>query len=438
MPLKARQILGKFRIVRRLATGGFAEVYHAIDTIEGIPVALKVPRTQLVSSRTMEDFKKEVRLMASLDHPNILPIKTALHVDGHFLLVQPLGEESLEDRLQRRMAARRVVEYGRQMLEALAFAHRRRIIHCDLKPDNLILFPGDRLRLTDFGIARIAWRTMRASGSGTLGYQAPEQAFGRPSPRSDVFAAGLILVRMMTGALPEWPFEWPPAGLERARRRFHPDLIELARRAIEVDHHKRYQDAAQMLTAFQRVEPRALQPALARRKRITKTAGADWRTVRWKQFRRVFGRDLDAHHECGTCKGPVSEAMAFCPWCNRRRKRHEGAVRQAQRCPRCRRGLRTDWRFCPYCYGAAVGPHSTRHSSDPRYEKRCRNRSCERKEQLPFMRYCPWCRHKTTHEWRLADSPDRCPRCHWGVAAGFWEHCAWCGVGLPRRKTGRS
>lgn len=438
MPFKARQKLGKYRIVRRLATGGFADVYHAIDTIEGIPVALKVPRSQLVSSRTMEDFKKEVRLMASLDHPNILPIKSALHIDGHFLLVQPLGEESLEDRLERRIAPRRVVEYGRQMLEALAFAHGRRIIHCDVKPDNLILFPGDRLRLTDFGIARIAWRTMKASGSGTLGYQAPEQAFGRPSPRSDVFAAGLILARMMTGALPEWPFEWPFEGLERARRNFHPDLIELVRRSTEVDHHKRFQDAEQMLAAFQRLQPRALQASAPRRKRTTKAPSADWRTVRWKQFQRAFGKTLETRHECGTCKGPVSEAMAFCPWCKRKRKRHDGSVRPAQRCPRCRRGLRGDWRFCPHCYGAAVGPSATRRLADPRYELRCRNSACERKEQLPFMRYCPWCRHKATHAWRIEGSRDRCPRCQWGVAAGFWEHCPWCSLGLPARKTGRN
>lgn len=438
MPFKARQKLGKYRIVRRLAAGGFAEVYKAIDTVEGIPVALKVPHAHLVSPKALENFKREVRMMASLDHPNILPLKNAGHVDGHFLLVQPLGQESLEARLARRLAARRVIDYGRQMLEALAFAHQRRIIHCDLKPDNLILFSEDRLRLTDFGIAKVALRTLRASGSGTLGYLAPEQAFGRPSPRSDVFAAGLILVRMMTGSLPEWPFEWPYEGLERARRKFHPELIELVRRATEVDHKKRFLDGVQMLAAYQRLQPRALQPLTVRRRRIQKAPKADWRAIRWKQFRREFGRALDARHECGACKGPVSEPMAYCPWCRRQRKRHDGASRKAQRCPRCRRGVAADWRFCPSCYGGAIGPRAQRRIDDPRYERRCRNRSCARKEQLPFMRYCPWCRHKTTHPWAVEGSKDRCPRCRWGVALGFWEHCPWCGIGLPRSPNRRS
>jgi eukaryotic-like serine/threonine-protein kinase len=438
MPFKARQTLGKYRIVRRLASGGFAEVYKAIDTVEGISVALKIPHAHLVTPKSLEDFKREVRLMASLDHPNILPLKNAGHVEGHFLLVQPLGLESLEDRLARRVAARRVIDFGRQMLEALAFAHSRRIIHRDLKPDNLILFAGERLRLTDFGIARIAWRTLEASGSGTLGYLAPEQAFGRPSPRSDVFAAGLILARMMTGVLPTWPFAWPYEGLERARRKFHPDLIALVRRATEVDHKKRYVDAAQMLAAYQRLQPRALQPLAARRRSIQRAPAADWRTIRWKQFRREFGSALDARHECASCAGPVSEPMAFCPWCRQPRKRHEGTVRTTHRCPRCRRGQRADWRFCPYCYGAATGPLSPRSHEDPRYERRCRNPKCTRKEQLPFMRYCPWCRHKTTHPWLVEGSRDRCARCRWGVALGFWEHCPWCSVGLPRSSTRRS
>lgn len=200
---KARQSLGKYRIERRLAEGGFAVVYQALDQVEGIRVALKIPRQNMLTKGVLEDFRQEVRLAAKLDHPNILPLKNAEFIGEHFVVVFALGERTLADRLVSRLGLRSALDYSEQMLEAVAHAHRHRIIHCDVKPENLILFANNRLRLTDFGIAKLALRTVRASGSGTMGYMAPEQAMGKPSFRSDVFATGLIIYRMLSGHLPE-------------------------------------------------------------------------------------------------------------------------------------------------------------------------------------------------------------------------------------------
>jgi len=168
--LKARQLLGKYRIAGRLGEGGFATVYRAYDTIEGIPVALKIPHPRLVTKDVLESFRKEVRLTANLDHPNILPIKNAEFVGKQFVIAYPLGEGTLDQRLKRRLATRTALHYAEQMLEALAFAHRHRIIHCDIKPDNFILFPGGRVRLADFGIAKVARSTalLNAKGTGTI------------------------------------------------------------------------------------------------------------------------------------------------------------------------------------------------------------------------------------------------------------------------------
>lgn len=261
--LKAGQKLGKYRIEQKLAEGGFAIVYRALDTIEGIRVALKIPYTAVLDDGVLKDFRKEVRLTAKLDHPNILPLKDASIIDGKFVIVTPLGQESLGDRLRRRIALRTALDFSEQILSAVAYAHRQRIVHCDIKPDNVILFPGHRLRLTDFGIAKIALRTLRASGSGTVGYIAPEQAMGKPSLRSDVFSIGLIMYRMLAGQLPEWPFKWPPPGYTKLRRRVHPDMIDVIRRAVEVNSRKRYRDADQMLTAFRRAKPKTLRFAAA-------------------------------------------------------------------------------------------------------------------------------------------------------------------------------
>ncbi len=262
---KANQRLDKYRIERKIADGGFAAVYQALDTIEGVRVALKIPHPHQVTPHVLDLFRREVRLAATLDHPNILPLKNASFIDGHFVIVFALGERTLADRLRSRLSLETAFDYTEQMLEAVAYAHDHWIVHCDIKPENLILFPGNRLRLTDFGIARVVLRTVKASGSGTVGYIAPEQAVGRPSFQSDVFSLGLIIYRMLTGHLPEWPYRWPPLGIERLRRKGHPDLIQWLRKAIDPDPRKRFDDARQMLNAFQRLKPRALRFAQARR-----------------------------------------------------------------------------------------------------------------------------------------------------------------------------
>ena len=265
MVIRARQTLGKYRIRRRIGRGGFADVFEALDTIEGISVALKVPAARYVDPETLEDFRKEVRLTARLEHPNVLSIKNAEFIGEHFVIAYPLGMETLGDRLTKRLSLRRKLDYAEQLLRALAHAHSRHIVHCDVKPENLILFSGERLRLTDFGIAKVALKTVQASGTGSVGYMAPEQAMGRPSVRSDVFSTGLIIWRMLTGTLPQWPLKWPLPGHDRLRR-YPEELTKFLRKSLEVEPRKRFKDAEDMLQAFLRLKPKVLASA-ARKKR---------------------------------------------------------------------------------------------------------------------------------------------------------------------------
>ncbi len=262
--LKARQYIGKYRIEKRLALGGFAAVYRALDTIEGIRVALKVPHDEHVTEDALRTFRNEARLAAKLDHPNVLPIKDASIIDDRFVIASPLGEATLLERWQKRMTMQKRMELVRQMLAGVAHAHERKIIHCDIKPENFILFPGNRLRLADFGIARIARRTVHGSGSGTVGYMSPDQAMGRPSLRSDVFSLGLLVYRLMTGHLPEWPFEWPLEGHARLKRSTSGDFIVFLQKSIELNPRRRYADAAEMLAEFEFVADSALKPGRAK------------------------------------------------------------------------------------------------------------------------------------------------------------------------------
>jgi hypothetical protein len=321
------------------------------------------------------------------------------------------------------------------MLDGLAHAHEHRVMHCDLKPENFLLFEDGQVRLGDFGIARISWSTRAASidASGTLGYMAPEQAMGKPSFRSDVFSMGLVLYRLFSGELPEWPYAWPLPGLGRLRRRLPPAAVEVLRRALNVDERRRFKDAVRLRQAF----GAAVREDRPRSRRSTDPAvGEDrWRRQRERDFRRRFGNSLELRHRCSRCDGPLDESMQCCPWCGQERKVHRGPTRFTRRCRRCGRGMKADWRFCAWCHGPGYEPATTRRLGDKHYTARCGNPECERREQMPFMRYCPWCRRKVRRSWPLAGSREKCPRCHWGVAGGFWNHCPWCGHGLGGRRS---
>ena len=260
--------LGKYRIERRLGSGGFATVYRAMDTLLGVRVALKLPTPHLVSPDLLEEFRREARTTMRLEHRNILPIRDASFIDDHFVIVSPLGERTLSDRLQKRIGFEAAFDIITQLLEAVAYAHEQGVIHCDIKPENIILFEDNHIRLGDFGIAKAARNPINGSGTGTVGYMAPEQAMGKPSARSDVFSIGLTAYRMFAGSWPEYPFEWPPPKIVNLRRRCHPDLIAVIRKAIEPNPRRRYRDAAQMLRAWQKTRLKALR--FARRHRASR------------------------------------------------------------------------------------------------------------------------------------------------------------------------
>ncbi len=242
--LRARQKLGKYRILGRIASGPLAVVYKAADTIHKTRVALKIPKSD--DNVTHEDLLHEVQIATRLHHPNILSVKDASYIDNKFVIAMELGSECLADRIERRTSTANCLEIADQALAALAHAHERKIIHCDIKPENFILFPGNKLKLADFGFAKISLWTLKASGSGTIDYIAPEQAMGRPKFQSDVFSLGLVLYRLFSGKLPEWPYKWPMIGHERLTSRFGPEIAGLLRKAIELDPADRYRNAIEM------------------------------------------------------------------------------------------------------------------------------------------------------------------------------------------------
>lgn len=264
--LRGGSRLGKYRLERRIGRGGFATVYAAGDTLLGVKVALKIPSADLVSQELLDEFRREARLTMTLDHPHILPIRDATFIDGHFVIITPLAEKTLEDRLRKRIAFETAFNIIQQLLEAVAYAHEAGVIHCDIKPENILMFEDNHIRLADFGIAKVAQTTINGSGTGTVGFMSPEQAMGKPSARSDVFSIGLLAFRMFSGKWPEYPFEWPIPGAAQLRRRAHPDLIALIRKSIAINPRQRYRDASQMLRQWEKTRMKAIR--FARRHRV--------------------------------------------------------------------------------------------------------------------------------------------------------------------------
>ena len=421
--LRARQKIGKYRILGRIASGPLADVYRAQDTIQSIKVALKIPKADPYTGE--KEILHEVRVATKLRHPNILSVLNASYIDERFVIAMELGEESLANRIERRTSTASKLDLAGQGLAAIAHAHEHRIIHCDIKPENFILFPDNQLKLADFGFAKRCLRTLKASGSGTIDYIAPEQAMGRPKFQSDVFSMGLVLYRLFSGKLPEWPFEWPLAGHEKLKARVRPEVIEILRKAIQLDPAKRYRDAVQMKADFERIDSHARKQKRARAKKNGARRGSSWRQMQWREFKRQFGKQLDCRHQCRNCEGPVSESMQACPWCGFDNPTRGSETRMPAHCPRCERGVKNDWDYCPWCYGPGFVEETTRRYPDKRYTAKCENKRC-RGPLMPFMRYCPHCRTKVRRPWKLRGSRHSCKACGWGIAHEFWNYCAWC------------
>lgn len=256
--LRVGSRIGKYRLQKKMGSGGFATVYAAMDTLLGIRVALKLPSSDLVSDQLIDEFRHEARLTMALEHPNILPIRDAAFIDGRFVIISPLGTRTLEDRLQKRIAFENAFEILSQLLDAVAYAHSQGVIHCDIKPDNILLFDDNQIRLADFGIAKAVQKTISSSGTGTVGYMAPEQAMGKPSTRSDVFSIGLLAYRMFSGKWPEYPFEWPFPGAANLRRRAHGDLIGVIQKSVAFNPKQRFRDAGVMQKAWENTRLKAI------------------------------------------------------------------------------------------------------------------------------------------------------------------------------------
>jgi serine/threonine-protein kinase len=241
----------RYRIVGRLGRGGMGEVYRADDLRLGQPVALKfLSQTLDRDPARLTQLHTEVRMARQVSHPNVCRVYDVGEFDGHtFLSMEYVDGEDLASLLRRigRFQEDRAIELARQICAGLAAAHDRGVVHRDLKPANIMVDGSGRIRITDFGLAGTAGEILRA---GTPAYMAPEQlAGGEVTPRSDIYALGLVLYELFTGK----------RALEA------PTIAELIAKREQADITPPTEVVRGLDAAIERVVMRCLEPDVTRR-----------------------------------------------------------------------------------------------------------------------------------------------------------------------------
>ena len=203
------QKLGDYEILGILGAGGMGKVYKVRNTISDRVEAMKILLPDLAGQKDLADrFLREIKVLASLHHPNIASLRTALTLDNQLVMIMEFVDGvTLSSRLhQGAIPPALAVKYIDQVLDALSYAHKQNIIHRDIKPANMMLTADGTVKLMDFGIARSASDrslTMTGTTLGSLNYMPPEQVKGDPADnRSDLYSLGVSLYEMVTGQLP--------------------------------------------------------------------------------------------------------------------------------------------------------------------------------------------------------------------------------------------
>jgi len=273
--------LGPYELSASIGAGGMGEVYRAHDARLGRDVAVKIlPASFADDPERLRRFEQEARAAAALNHPNLLAVYDVGTQDGRPYIVSELLEgETLRQRLQSGpMPVRKVTEVGAQIARGLAAAHEKGIIHRDLKPDNIFIIRDGRVKILDFGLAKLylrdstglevtsgptlASKTTPGMVMGTIGYMSPEQVRGQElDHRTDIFSFGTIFYEMITG---KRAFEGKTSAdtmsailkedvseLSDSNRNVPPTLDRIARHCLEKNPEERFHSASDIAFALE-------------------------------------------------------------------------------------------------------------------------------------------------------------------------------------------
>jgi serine/threonine protein kinase len=313
------QIIGKYKILSTIGSGGFGTVYLAEDTWIDKKVALKVPHKQGVD---FGELLREPRLLASLNHPNIVTIMTAEKQENIFFIVMEfVPGETLETIIARDGALElsRALDYICQISNAVDHAHRHGVLHRDLRPSNVLVADNGMLKVADFGTSRFL--EIAAHGTTVIGsppYMAPEQFKGKAVFASDIYSLGVTMYQMLTGVL---PYATPsPADLERLMKgdlllsprlknpKIPKAINDIVLKAMAPEIHARYQRAGDLLDDV--IAARGSAPG-----RRTPSKGDTTSDETQDIQLRLKAREAPQPRFCWHCRKPLHARSDRCPFC---------------------------------------------------------------------------------------------------------------------------
>jgi hypothetical protein len=299
--------LGEYEVKSLLGSGGMGEVYRARDSRLGRDVAIKVlPSFLCTDSERLRRFEQEARAAAALNHPNILAVFQMGTYEGAPYLVSELLEgETLRGQMKRgRLSIRKAIDYGVQIARGLAAAHEKGIVHRDLKPENLFITKDGRVKILDFGLAKLTQPQSSSKYSaltftegteagvvmGTVGYMSPEQVRGqRADHRADIFAFGAILYEMLAG---KRAFQKPtspetmtaimnedPPSISQVATDIPPSMQRVVHRCLEKNPEQRFQSASDLAFALDALSESGGSAYSATAAKAATGAGNRWKAI---------------------------------------------------------------------------------------------------------------------------------------------------------------
>ncbi|MBN2346530.1 MAG: serine/threonine protein kinase [Candidatus Aminicenantes bacterium] len=303
--------IGKYKILKKLGSGGFGTVYLAEDTILKCQRALKIPhRTSMQADKLLQESVLQTRL---LDHPHIVKLLTVDIIDHILIMVMEYIEGTdLEKILDKSgsLEVKTALRYFKQILSALAFAHRKSVIHRDIRPSNILINPDNDVKIADFGTSTLLQEKQFATTKiGSPPYMAPEQFEGKAVFASDIYSAGSLFYEMVAGfppivlANPMEIYKRAKAGqftpLGQKNPQVSPELNWVIMKTLAADLKSRYAHAEDVLHDLEHMGER----------------NRDYASELKDIQKRIQARESRTDHVCWNCRKATGRRVKVCPYC---------------------------------------------------------------------------------------------------------------------------